>query len=440
MVDGEAATVSERRRYGWRYYLQEKVLVLFFLGFSAGLPLPLVFSTLTAWLYEAELPTSTISTFAFLMFAYSFKFMWSPLVDAVGIPLLTRKLGRRRAWLLTTQLGVGVTLAILAQLDPAGPLTAFVLVAALVAWFAATQDIVLDAYRVEVAGNEMQGVLAASYQYGYRVAVVVSGAGALYIAEFGSWSLSYMTMAACMGVGIITTLYCKEPENIAPPVYHFSGSILQTTGKWFMAAVAGPVVDFFRRYGRFAAIMLLFMALFRISDYVLGILANPFYLHVGFSKSEVASVAKLYGLWVALFGIGAGGWAILSLGLSRCLVTATILIASTNLFFAVLVLTGPDIWMLGVTISFDNFAQGFAGTVFIAYLSSLTNISFTATQYALFSSLSTFVGKLAAGYSGNVQEWIGWFGFFVYAASLGIPAIILSMVVVRHFQIEPKKS
>jgi PAT family beta-lactamase induction signal transducer AmpG len=182
--------------------------------------------------------------------------------------------------------------------------------------------------------------------------------------------------------------------------------------------------------------MLLFMAVFRISDYVLGILANPFYLYVGFTKSQIASVAKLYGLWVALFGIGAGGWAILKFGLSRCLVSATILIASTNLFFAVLVLTGPDLWMLAVTISFDNFAQGFAGTIFIAYLSSLTNISFTATQYALFSSLSTFIGKLVAGYSGEVQELIGWFGFFIYASATGIPSIILSVIVVRHFRTE----
>lgn len=424
---------------GWRYYLQEKVLVLFFLGFSAGLPLPLVFSTLTAWLYEADLPTSTISTFAFLMFAYSFKFAWSPLVDAVSIPVLTRVLGRRRAWLLATQLGIAISLAALAQIDPGATLVTFSIVAAAVAWFAATQDIVLDAYRVEVAGEEMQGVLAASYQYGYRVAVVVSGAGALYAAEFSSWSFAYSLMALCMGVGIMTTLYCKEPANIKPPDYHFTGPPLERIGKWVMAAIVGPVADFFKRYARFAAIMLLFMALFRISDYVLGILAHPFYLHIGFTKSQVASVAKLYGLWVALLGIGAGGWAILKFGLSRCLITATVLIATTNLFFAVLVLTGPDLWMLGVTISFDNFAQGFAGTIFIAYLSSLTNISFTATQYALFSSLSTFIGKLAAGFSGEIQEWIGWFGFFIYAAAMGVPAIILSVIVTRHFKTESKQ-
>lgn len=423
---------------GWRYYLQEKVLVIFALGFSGGLPLWLVFFTLTAWLYEAELPTSTISKFAFLMFAYSFKFAWSPLVDSVRIPLLTRWLGMRRGWLLVAQLGLAGSLAVLSQIDPASATALFFTVGAIAAWFSATQDIVIDAYRVEVAGVEMQGILAAAYQYGYRVAGIVSGAGALYLAEYYSWEISYLIMSACIGIGILATLYCREPENVTPPNYHFSGSFIAKTIQWSKAALIGPIVDFFKRYGRFAAIILLFMSVFRISDYVLGVLANPFYLDIGFTKPQVASIAKLYGLWVALIGIGAGGWAVLNLGLSRCLISATILIASTNLFFAVLVLTGPDPWVLAMTISFDNFAQGFAGTVFIAYLSSLTNLSFTATQYALFSSLSTFIGKLSAGFSGNVQEAVGWLWFFIYAAGMGIPSIILAFIVVKHFPAEKK--
>jgi PAT family beta-lactamase induction signal transducer AmpG len=428
--------VSNSNKTHWRDMLQEKTLVIFFLGFSSGLPLWLVFFTLTAWLYEAELPTSTISKFAFVMFAYSFKFIWSPLVDAVKIPLLTRWLGRRRSWMLAAQIGLAASVATLSQLDPATATTLFFIVASIAAWFSATQDIAVDAYRVEIASVEMQGVLAASYQYGYRVAGIVSGAGALYLADFYTWEISYLVMAGCMGIGILATLYCKEPQNITPPDYHFDGSLMQRTGKWLTAGVVGPIVDFFKRYGRFAAVVLAFMAVFRISDYVLGVLANPFYLDIGFTKSEIATVAKLYGLWVALFGIGAGGWAVLKFGISRCLISATILIASTNLFFALLVLTGPDLWMLAVVISFDNFAQGFGGTVFIAYLSSLTNMSFTATQYALFSSISTFFGKLGAGFSGNVQEAVGWFWFFVYAAAIGIPSIILSIIVVRHYHNE----
>jgi PAT family beta-lactamase induction signal transducer AmpG len=436
MVSTDPAPAASKEGPGWRYYLQEKVLVIFFLGFSAGLPLPLVYATLTAWLYEAGLPTSKISLFAYLMLAYSFKFVWSPLVDAVSLPVLTRWLGRRRAWLFVSQVGLAITLYLLSNVDPSAAMTLFVVIAACVALLSATQDIVLDAYRIEIAPVKMQGVLAASYQYGYRVAIVVSGAGALYLAEFLSWSISYAVMAACMAIGIVTTLYCKEPENITPPDYHFAGAWQEKVAKWFLAAIAGPFADFFRRYGWFALLMLCFIIVYRLSDYVLGILANPFYLDIGYTKSQVASVAKLYGLGVALIGIGSGGWAILKFGLNKCLISATVLIASTNLFFAVIVLTGPEIWVLALTISFDNFAQGFSGTIFIAYLSSITNMSFTATQYALFSSLSVLVAKISASFSGAVQESIGWFGFFLYAAALGVPSIILSIIVVRYSRTE----
>jgi len=350
--------------------------------------------------------------------------------------VLSRWLGRRRAWLLTAQAGIAFSLVSLAGLDPATALPAFTGVAIAVALLSATQDIALDAYRIEIAPVNMQGVLAASYQYGYRVAIAVGTAGALYIAEFGSWSMAYQSMAACMAVGVVTTLLCHEPPENARAVEKFAGTLVQHTGRWLRTAVAGPFMDFFHRYGRFAVVLLAFIALFRISDYVLGILANPFYLDLGFSKAEIASIAKIYGLWISLAGTAAGAWAILRFGLARCIVLATVLIASTNLFFAVLTLTGAKLWMLTVTISADNFTMGFAGTVFIAYLSSLTNIAFTATQYALLSSASTFFGKLTAGYSGNVQESVGWLGFFLYAAALGIPAIILSVFVARHYLAE----
>jgi len=422
---------------GWRYYLQERILVLFFLGFSAGLPFPLVYATLTAWLSEAGLQKSTISTFAWLGFAYAFKFLWSPLVDHLSLPVLTNWLGRRRAWLLLAQVSIAVSLVVLSDIDPALATGAFALVAVAVAFSSATQDLALDAYRIECAGKELQAPLAASYQYGYRVSMIIGGAGALYIAQYGSWSLAYKCMAACMLIGLATTLWCKEPP--LPEAARVSTRIFeQGFVSWLLDSVIGPFLDFFRRYGRFALTMLAFIAVFRISDYVLGILANPFYLDIGFTKAQIASVAKLYGLWVALFGIGAGGWAVIKVGQSKSLIAAAILIATTNLFFAGLAYTGPDLWALAVTISFDNFAQGFAGTVFIAYLSSLTNISFTATQYALFSSLSVFFGKLVAGYSGEVQESIGWVGFFVYAAAIGIPSIVLSIVVVRNTPVEKR--
>ena len=237
-------------------------------------------------------------------------------------------------------------------------------------------------------------------------------------------------MAVCMVVGLITTLICREPDmpesaQVGPI---FDGGVIA----WFVDSVVGPFADFFKRYGSFALTMLAFIALYRISDYVLGILANPFYLEIGFTKAEVASVAKLYGFWLSLAGIAGGGWSVIRFGLGRSLIAAATLIGTTNLFFAGLAYAGPDLLVLAVTISFDNFAQGFGGTVFIAYLSSLTNMSFTATQYALFSSLSVFFGKLIAGYSGEVQEALGYVGFFIYAAAMGIPSIILSIIVVRR--------
>lgn len=417
---------------GWRFYVQEKILVIFFLGFSAGLPFPLVYSTLSAWLEEAGLQRSMISTFAWLGFAYSLKFVWSPLVDGLSLPLLTRLFGRRRAWLLLSQIGIAASLLFMSGLDPAQSTAVFASIALAVALSSATQDIVIDAYRIESAGTELQGVLAAAYQYGYRVSLIFSGAGALYLAEYGSWALSYKVMSACMVVGIVTALLCKEPEVSGRVVKKYLGSPLQRAAKWFADAIAGPFADFFARYGSWAITLLAFIALFRISDYVLGILANPFYLDIGFSKTQIANVAKIYGLWVSLVGTGAGGWAIIRFGLHRCLVFSTVLVASTNLFFAALAVIGPDITLLTATISADNFAMGFSGTILIAYLSSLTNVSFTATQYALFSSLMSLAGKFTAGYSGNVQEAIGWLGFFLYAAALGVPAIILSVIVARY--------
>ncbi len=417
---------------GWRYYLQEKVLVIFFLGFSAGLPFLLVYSTLSAWLKDAGLQMSTISTFAWLGFAYSLKFVWAPFIDSIPIPFLTRWLGRRRSWLLLAQLAIGVALFVMASTNPVNAIGVFAVVALVVAFSSATQDIVIDAYRIESAEVQMQGVLAASYQYGYRVAMLVAGAGALYIAQYGSWTLAYTVMSACMLVGIATTLWCKEPVvNLVPVLYE--GAVPKRIALWFKHAVADPFIDFFQRFGQFALVVIVFILFFRLSDYVLGILANPFYLDIGFSKAEIASVAKIYGVIVSLIGAGAAGWTVVKYGVARCLIIATVLIACTNLFFAVLVYVGPEVWMLTVTISADNFAMGFGGTVFIAYLSSLVNASFTATQYALMSSLMSLLGKFTAGYSGNVQEAVGWLGFFLYAAALGVPAILLSIVVaMRH--------
>ena len=426
-------TVTENdREFGWRYYLQRPVLVIFFLGFSGGLPFPLVYSTLTYWLAEADIVRSTISAFAWLGFAYSFKLMWSPLVDWVNFPILSGVLGRRRSWLLVCQIALLAGLVWLANIDPTREMVTFTLVAVLVAFFSATQDIVIDAYRIESAEIRLQGVMAAAYQYGYRVAVIVATAGALFIAEATSWAMAYQVMAVCMMVGVATTLLCREPTTEVVLSGKLTGSTVEKAQQWIYIAIVQPFVDFVQRYGRSGFLCLAFIGSFYVSDRVLGIMAMPFYEDIGFTKPQVATIAKFYGLWVSIFGAAAGALAVVKLGLARCVVVASILIVSTNLFFVLIALSGAHLPLLTLTISFDNFALGFGSTVMIAYMSSLVNVNFTATQYALFSSINTFFGKLLAGFSGDVQLALGWINFFFYAAATGIPAIVLSIFVARR--------
>ena len=431
MTDGVSAAPPDA---GWRYYLQRPVLVIFFLGFSGGLPFPLVYSTLTYWLAEADIVRSTISTFAWLGFAYSLKFLWSPLVDAVRLPILSRVLGHRRSWLLVSQLALLLGIASMATIDPATNMTTFALIAVVVAFSSATQDIVIDAYRIESAEQRLQGVMAASYQYGYRVAVIVATAGALFIAEVASWIAAYQAMAVCMGVGLVTTLLCREPVERGSLASQLQGSVLEKSGQWIFIAVVKPLADFVDRYRGWGFVFLGFIASFYISDRVLGIMAMPFYEDIGFTKPQVATVAKVYGLWVSIIGAATGAIAVVRFGLARCVVAASVFIVSTNLFFALLAVSGPQLSLLTLTISFDNFALGFGSTIMIAYMSSLVNMEFSATQYALLSSINTFFGKLLAGYSGEVQLALGWLNFFFYAAATGIPAILLSIFVAKRLR------
>lgn len=330
----------------------------------------------------------------------------------------------------------------MSRLDPAQELAVFVGVTLAVALLSATQDIVIDAYRIESDTDEMQSVLAGAYQYGYRLALICSGAGALYLAQYGGWDVAYAVMGLLMCVGMAAVLLSPEPTRTTPPPP--PGFLI-----WIQQSVVAPFVDFARRYGALTLLIVAYVVSFRISDYVLGVLANPFYLDLGFEKADVATVAKIYGVVVSLVGIAGGSFAVLRFGVYSSLIIASVLIASTNLAFVFLAFAGPEIWALTITISADNFAMGFAGTVFIAYLSSLTNMRFTATQFALLSSLSAFGGKLIAGFSGRVQEWsgwagiiepwmtgaardadwAGWVGFFVFAACTGVPSIVLAVLV-----------
>jgi PAT family beta-lactamase induction signal transducer AmpG len=408
---------------------------MLFLGFSAGLPFLLVAGTLTLWLATAEIGMAEIGMFAWVGIFYSLKFLWAPLVDHMPIPLLTRWLGRRRSWMLLAQFLIGGSLAALAYSDPSADLARVAWFALLVAFASATQDIVIDAYRIEAVEQKVQGAMAASYQVGYRLGIVAAGAGALILADQVSWRVAYQAMALLMSVGIVTVLFIREPETNTPMVPEriaAIGSWSEKVSRWFADAVAGPFIEFFQRNGRWAIVLLIFISFYRVSDMVLGVMANPFYESLGFTLAEIATVTKLFGIFVTLVGAAAGGVAVARYGLAGPLVAGAILLAVTNLFFAGMAAYGRDIWFLVATISADNLAAGFTGTIFIAYLSSLTNVSYTATQYALFSSLMTLPGKLIGGFSGQIVEAIDWFSFFVYASAMGIPGVLLAILVTRR--------
>ncbi|GMW07533.1 MAG: MFS transporter [Nevskiales bacterium] len=415
-------------------YLHRRVLAMLFLGFSAGLPLPLVFATLSAWLATAGISKASIGMFAWLGITYSLKFVWAPLVDRMPLPGLTAWLGRRRSWMLVAQLGVAAALLGLARLDPADGLAFIAWLSLAVAFCSATQDIAVDAWRIEAAEMRMQGAMAASYQFGYRLAMLAAGAGALFIADLVSWPAAYRSMAALMLVGVVTVLFIAEPDVQRPlPAAALAAPWPQRLAQWFSTAVIGPFADFFRRNGSWALVLLGFIACYRISDLILGVMANPFYLDVGFSLSQIAAIAKVFGFAMTIAGAALGGVAVARYGPVRPLVAGAILVATTNLLFAGLAFHGqPDPRFLAATISADNLAAGFAGTVFIAFLSSLTSIAYTATQYALFSALMMLLGNFVGGFSGRVVEATDWVTFFLYASAMGVPAILLSVVVARR--------
>ncbi|MFT6389674.1 MAG: PAT family beta-lactamase induction signal transducer AmpG [Cellvibrionaceae bacterium] len=415
-------------------YRHPRVIAIFFLGFAAGLPLLLVFSTLTAWLRDNNISHAAIGFFGWVGITYSIKVFWAPIVDRLPIPFLTSFLGKRRSWIILSQLGVVLGLVVMAKLDPLTELTSIALLAVWIAFSSATQDISIDAYRIEAAVSEYQGAMSASYIFGYRVALLVAGAGALYIADEWSWIVAYQIMALFMLVGIVTILFIEEPfvdskDKIIP---HTNQPLWLRFTCWFKVAIVGPFVDFFQRNGRFALMVLLLIAVYRLSDITMGIMANPFYLDLGFSKSQIAAVGKVYGFFMTLFGAFLGGLMVVRYGIFRPLIAGAILVAATNILFATLSTIGADIDWLALTISADNLSGGFASSAFIAYLSSLTNRAYTATQYALFSSLMTLPGKFISGFSGMIVGSSGYFSFFILAAILGIPAIICSYIVYRH--------
>ena len=421
----------------FKIYTQTNVLRMLFLGFSAGLPLLLVFGTLSFWLREAGLELSAIGFFSWIGLVYAFKWAWSPLVDQLPIPVLTTKFGKRRSWLLVSQIAVGIGLFGIATSDPSKGISGLIGFALLTAFASATQDIALDAFRIESGLVEDQGAMAATYQMGYRLAMISSSAGALFLASwFDStestyepkpWMYTYMSMALLMLVGVVTTILSPEPSAKTDYKKHEwdTRPRLERLISWFKNAAVMPFLDFIRRYRIQAIVLLAMISLYRISDVVMGVMSNPFYLDMGFSKQEIATVSKIFGVIMTILGALVGGSLIKYLGIFKILFIGAALSSLTNLLFAWLSVNEPSIAGLTLTVSADNFSAGIASAAFIAYLSSLTNVQYSATQYALFSSLMFLFPKTIAGWSGVFVETWGYAYFFLATALIGIPSLAL---------------
>lgn len=425
-------------------YAQPRVLGMIFLGFSAGLPFSLVSTTLSAWLADEQVSLSVIGYFSLVGVAYSIKVFWAPVIDRLRLPLFHAVFGKRRSWMLLAQFGIALGLLGMSATDTQLHLQQIALLAVWVAFCSATQDIVIDAYRIEAVIPKYQGAMAATYVFGYRLALLGAGAGALYLAEYLGWQVAYQILAASMLVGILTTLVIAEPEHKPDSrIQAIEEKIESTLGvasaqplaarflKWFSDAVVGPFVEFFQRNGETALWILLLIGVYKMSDIAMGVMANPFYLDLGFSKKDIADVSKVFGFFMTIIGTSLGGMLVVRFGIMRPLLLGAVISAATNLLFAALAVAKPSIVLLAGVISADNLGGGIAAAAFIAYLSSLTNTAYTATQYALFSSLMTLPAKLIGSFSGDIAITFGYDVFFVYSTIIGLPAVGLVILLMR---------
>ena len=503
----------------FKAFLHPRVITMLFFGFSAGIPLLLIFSSLGLWLREAGVERATVTFFSWAALGYSFKFVWAPLVDCLPLPFLTRALGRRRAWILVSQLAIMTSILLMSLTDPSSSLSnlkIMALAAVMLGFSSATQDIVIDAYRIESADTDLQALMSSTYIAGYRIGMLVSGAGSLFLAgylgseiqayNYSAWQITYACMAAVMLIGVATTLIINEPERNRNINIKYSTAtyikflvifIIAVTGfiltfvftsdlasawkeslhsiinnhaianflvellrlavgvavafslmalsikvKFIEQAVikesyVAPVLDFFQRYGlKLALLLLALIGLYRISDIVLGVIANIFFQELGYSKIEIASVVKTFGLFMTIAGGFLGGILSVRFGVIKILFVGALLTVLTNLLFMLLAIKGYDIGLLYLVISADNLSAGLASAAFVAFLSRLTNISFTAMQYAIFSSLMTLLPKLIGGYSGSIVENIGYTQFFLVASLMGLPVLWIIYLANKHLKFE----
>lgn len=418
------------------------VAIMLLLGFSSGLPFLLSVGTLGVWMTQAGVDIKTVGLMSLANVAYSFKFLWAPMIDNVPVPGLSSLLGRRRAWMLVSQAAVIGALIALSQSNPPDHLDSIALAAVILAFGSATQDIAVDAWRIEVASPEEQPLMAAITTLGYRLGLLAAGAGALFLSTRPTWESAYLIMAAAMSIGVIGAIFANRTAEPEGPVAgeETVGAATRSLGRgparvlqFLYRAIVAPFIDFFARHGVMVALLiLLLISLYSISDRVMGILASPFYIRQGFTTDEIAIVSKTYGVWIGIAGALLGGLAAIRLGPKMTLILGVLLGSASNLAFAWLATRGHDLNAFVIAITFENALGGFSGTALIAFISSLTNVKFSGTQYALFSSFAAMPGKFVGAGSGYLMEALGgYFPFFIATAAMGVPALILAVIVTR---------
>lgn len=430
----------------FKTYSDPRIRSMLFFGFSSGLPLALTASTLFTWLAEVGIDKSSIGIFAALAAPYSLKFLWAPIIDGTHFPALCRWLGRRRGWLLATQLVLTGAIAAMALTDPTQNVLFFGLAAFFIAFCSASQDIVIDAYRVERIETEAQASAAALYSIGYRVAMLISGAGALFLTQVlqdhmgygfsASWQVTYLAMATLMSIGIVTTLLVSEPAVSAEYEAKHAGQ-KPDFSQWLKENVVAPFADFMQRPGWLH--ILLFVVLFRLADAYLGVMFNPFLLEIGFTKTDIAQIVKVYGMFATFLGAIIGGGLVARYGVYKTLLVCGFLHMLTNLLLVVQAQVGADHLFLTLCIISENSTAGMTSMAFIAYLSSLCRVNYTATQYALLSSLAAVARTFLSTTSGQLAESVGWVWFFTISSLLAVPALLLLWYIERRFGVDKEK-
>lgn len=437
-----AVPPSPAKPYGWREVLKSlrepRVLITLLLGFSSGLPFMLVGNTLGFWLREEGFNLATIGFLSWVGIAYSLKFLWAPIVDKVDAPILGKLLGRRRGWMVLSQLVIGLGLLAMGLVGPSGHLGAFTLITVIVAFAAATQDIVVDAWRIERAEDDRDlGLLTAAFQMGYRFAILATDALILLAAAKIGWPPSYALYSIGAAVGLLATLAATEPARVKKALDNILDQERPLwTPRGLFDAIVGPFVAFFKQHGQMALLMLLAISLYRLPDFVMGPMANPFYVDLGMSKETVGSVRASVGLIATFIGIALGGLSAVRLGFTTTLVLGAILGPASNLAFSALAFTDGNLTAFSTAMLVDNIATGFAGAALVAYMSSLTSLGYTATQYALLSSFYALLGKFLKGFSGSIVDGLepvygqmpAYAIFFAGTAAVGIPAVVLCLM------------